>query len=178
MLGIVTVYAQQMPVPVEDQAPLFFKILSFNRNLKVKSGDKLTIAVIYQEKYRSSKVAQNEFVAFVKNNKELQINGFRVKCVPVDLADLTAPVSSLNLKEIDAFYVTPIRAFDITEICRLSRTRKIITMSGVPDYVSEGISIGLDIEDEHPKILINLNAARSEGIDFNSQLLKLVKVIE
>ncbi len=174
----VALLAQQMPVTIESQVPLLLKILSFDRNLKAGSDNKLTIAILYQEKYRSSKVAMNEFMDFIKSNDGFRVNNYPVKAIPIELGDLNEPRTTSLLKDVDVFYITPVRAFDVHDITRISRSRKITTMSGVPDYIHEGISIGLDLVNERPKILININAAKSEAVDFNSQLLKLAEVIE
>lgn len=169
---------QQMSLSVEEQAPLLLKILSFDRTLKTKSADNLTIGVLYQDKFRTSKMAANEFVSFLKDNNDLHVNKLKVKCVLINLADLNDQKATTILQNVDAFYIAPLRAFDIYEITKISRAKKIATMSGVPEYINAGISIGLDLVAEHPKILININSAKSEGIEFNSQLLKLAEVIE
>ncbi len=178
ILCSVILHAQQMPVTIESQVPLLLKILSFDRNLKVKSGNKLTIIILYQDKYRASTLAMNEFMDLIKDNDDFHVNNHPVKVVPIELGDLNDSRTISILKDADVFYITPVRAFDIHDITRISRSRKITTMSGVPDYVPEGISIGLDLVNERPKILININAAKSEAIDFNSQLLKLAEVID
>jgi hypothetical protein len=52
-----------------------------------------------------------------------------------------------------------------------------MTFSGVPEYVEEGISVGIDVKNNKPLIVINIKSAKLEGIDFNSQLLKIAKIL-
>jgi iron complex outermembrane receptor protein len=59
----------------------------------------------------------------------------------------------------------------------VSRAKKIMTLTGVPDYVELGLSVAIGIKGRKPQITINLPAAKAEGINFSSQLLKLAKVI-
>jgi hypothetical protein len=51
-------------------------------------------------------------------------------------------------------------------------------LTGVPDYIYNGISVGIDIKGEKPEILINLKSSKLEGADFSSQLLKISTIIE
>lgn len=70
-----------------------------------------------------------------------------------------------------------LRAVDLKTITRVSRARQLTTWTGVPEYVEEGISIGIGLSGERPLILINRSASRLEGVDFSSQLLKQAQVI-
>jgi hypothetical protein len=65
----------------------------------------------------------------------------------------------------------------IEDIVAISRARKITTITGVPEFVKKGIALGLTLRAERPLVLVHLPAARAEGADFNSQLLKLARVL-
>jgi hypothetical protein len=41
-----------------------------------------------------------------------------------------------------------------------------------------GISIGFEVKGQSPEIVINLQSAKAEGMDFSSRLLQLARVIE
>ncbi len=79
--------------------------------------------------------------------------------------------------DIDILYITPLRATGIKEIIRACGAGKILTLTGVPEYVTDGVAIGIGIKGEKPRILINITSAKNEGSDFSSQLLKLAMVI-
>ena len=78
---------------------------------------------------------------------------------------------------IRVLYVAPLRAVAIGEVVAISRARKITTLTGVPEFVEKGIALGIALRAERPLILVHLAAARAEGADFNSQLLKLARVL-
>jgi hypothetical protein len=78
---------------------------------------------------------------------------------------------------IRVLYVAPLRAVAIEEIIAISRARKITTLTGVPEFVEKGIALGVALRAERPLILVHLASARAEGADFNSQLLKLARVL-
>ena len=66
----------------------------------------------------------------------------------------------------------------IDNIIDISRREKIITLTGVPEYVNMGLAVGIDIRENRPQIVINMSAAKAEGADFSSQLLKLSKIVD
>ena len=52
---------------------------------------------------------------------------------------------------------------------------------GVPDraaLVELGVTIGVTIESARPKLLVNLEASKPEGLDLTSQMLQLAEVIK
>ncbi len=168
--------AYDMPVPVELQYPLFLKILTFDRNLKARVGKEIVIGIVYQGKFKSSLRVKDEFVNVIKNSPIKNVQEIPVKQVSINI-DESDLKSFISKEKIDALYITPMRAMEIESIIKLSREKKIITLTGIPNYVKVGLSVGIDAKDNQPQIVINLSGAKGEGVDFSSQLLKLAKVI-
>jgi hypothetical protein len=166
-----------MPLPVEDQVPLFVKILNYDRSLKNRNDDKVVIGIIYQEKFRKSDLTKEEFINSIEDISENTINGKHVECIPIEVSNLYNLERIIDSKNISVLYIAPLRSVEINRIYHLSRQKKIITISGVSQYIREGISVGLELVDEKPKILINRRASKYEGIDFTSQLLRLAILI-
>ncbi|MEO8348073.1 MAG: YfiR/HmsC family protein [Acidobacteriota bacterium] len=169
--------AAEMPVPPQMQASLFAKILTFDRNLKVRAGKDLRIAVLYQKKVRSSLEAQEEFVRAMCGDPGQRIEGLALTCMALEWTDAADVEAALVQNGIRFLYVAPLRAVAIEEIVAISRTRRITTLTGVPGYVEKGIALGLTLRAERPLILVDLAGARAEGANFNSQLLKLARVV-
>ncbi len=169
--------AQEMPLPVEDQVPLFVKILNYDRSLKNRGDDKVVIGIIYQEKFRKSDLTKEEFLNSIEDNSENTINGKPIECVSIEVSNLSNLERIIDNKNISVLYIAPLRSIEINRIYNISRRKKIITISGVSRYVRVGISVGLELVDEKPKILINRKASKEEGTDFTSQLLRLAILI-
>ena len=169
--------AQEMAVPVDIQVPLFLKILTFDRNLKERAGDEIVIAVVYQGKYRSSLNVKDEFVKLLQEAAVKNIDGIPIRCVPLDIGERTDPQNTIAEHNADLLYITPLRAVNTEAITAASRAKKKPTLTGVPDYVESGLAVGIGIKGDKPQIIINLPAAKAEGADFSSQLLKLAKIL-
>lgn len=67
----------------------------------------------------------------------------------------------------------------LAEVLAYSRGEKILSVTGHPDLVDEGVSLGFGIgEDNKPKIILNVNASLEEGLDWNPAILKIAKIIK
>jgi hypothetical protein len=168
--------AQETVVPVDIQFALFSKILSFDRNLKNRVGDEIVFGILYQGKNATSLEIKKEIekvVPFIK-----QIDDIPIEFEWIDLSAKPDAESAFSGSRSNIFYLTPLIHTDIKTIIKWSRRRGIITLTGVEEYVEQGLSIGIALKEKKPWPVINLPAARAEGADFDSKLLNLSKVIE
>lgn len=80
-------------------------------------------------------------------------------------------------KKISVLYITNDGTNMPKGISQVTQSKKILTITGRVDYVNQGISVGLGVKEEKPKIVINLSSAKAEGSNFSANLLKVCKVI-
>jgi hypothetical protein len=170
--------AQDMAVPMNVQVPLLLKILTFNRAQPLKTGDEVVIGIVYQGRFRTSLNAKDEFLKEMGSSSTMRLHHKPIRCLPIDLGDAGDLAGAMAGAHVDFFYVTPLRAVAMDIIAGVSHAKKIVTLTGVPDYVEAGLAVGIDSKGEKPLIVINIKAAKAESADFSSQLLKLSKVIE
>ena len=170
--------AQEMPVPVELQLPLFTKILTFDKNLERRAGDSLRITVVYQKLYRYSDNTREAFFSNAGIMGLRKINGIPIVLLSHDLHTAEELQKFISEQKIDIIYIAPLRAVPVDEITGLSRELKVLSISGVTDYMQQGVSVGLDIKGDKPEILINKNNSGQEGADFSSRLLHLARIIK
>ena len=169
------VTGQEIPVPVRTQMSLFRTLLSFERNHTVEDGDRIDVAIVYQSKFRKSLAVQEEIVLFLKENNKP--GGISFQLIDLDL-DGDASQGILLKKPFAAFLICPLRSVSVTVITEISRRRKVLSMSIVPEYVKKGVSVGIDLNGDRPLILINRASAKLENADFDSRLLHLAKIID
>jgi len=173
------VSAQDMDAPAEVQIALLYKILTFDRRLGDRApGDDIVIAVVYQRGYRASLVARDQVVDAIKRMGTSTISGHPVHWVTMELDESESLRLSLTRIRVDVIYVTPLRGVDLAPIMTAARAEGVTTFTGVPRYVERGLALGVGLARERPQILVNLIAARAEGSDFTSQLLRVSKVVE
>jgi len=170
--------AQEMPVPVDVQYPLLLKILTFDKNLKARVGNEIVCGIVYQKKFRTSLNVKDELLRVIDSLALRQIDGIPVRYIAIDVGDDFILENAILENNVNVLYIAPVRALDIGKITAISRSKRLLTLTGVPEYVESGLSVAIAARGEKPQIMINLNAAKAEGSDFSSQLLKLAKIID
>lgn len=171
------VTAQEMALPAETQWSLFDRILAFDRTFPERLEDGLVVGVLLQERYRASINARDEFIAASRAIPARVLFEDRVRFVSLELTSPGELRRRLEEEGVDVLYLTPVRAQDISQISELSERLGIVTLTGVPEFVEEGIGIGLGLRGGRPEILVNLGVCRSAGMNLGSELLKLATVI-
>lgn len=173
-----TAQAVEPGVPVEVQLPLLLKVLSYDRRLEPPAPDETLIAVIYQRLYPASADCMDEVMAVARRFGLRTVHGVPFRLVAFDLDG--QGLEGLARQGFRAVLVAPLRGFDVAQISRLTRERGWLSLVTVPEYVDQGLSVGVDRLGDRPVILINLQAARAEGTAFSSRFLSLrvVKVVE
>jgi hypothetical protein len=156
-------------VPMDVQIALFVKIWKFDRTFK--PGPIVKVAVLYQQKYRPSAIAATQLMSAI------QSANLAIHCTLIDLEEQATLRDRIPISGVDLYYVTPLRAIDVRAIAEISRTNRIRTITGVPDYVASGLAVGIGLLNQRPQIIVSLQAARAEGADFSTPLLKLSHVI-
>ena len=167
--------AQDMEVPVTLHIPLFFKVMSFDRAFRIRTGRSLVIAVVYQRGNRASIEARDEALRAIARTPK-GADGVERHGIAVDL-DSESLSARLIRESADVVYITPLRSIDIRTIVSAAEAAGASTWTGVVGYMGQGVSVGVRLEGDRPRIVINLDAAHRQRINFSSELLKLAEVI-
>jgi hypothetical protein len=178
MLWMGTLHAQEMAIPLNVQFPLLLKVLSFDRNLKPRAGDDIVIGIVYQKHFRTSLNVKDELMTMMDEPALKHLEGIPIRPVLIDLASDTDVASAISRSKVNILYITPLRAVAMEDIAVISQAQRILTLTGVPEYVESGLVVAVGTKGEKPTIIINITAAKAAGADFNSQLLSLAKVIK
>ena len=170
-------FNDEADLSVAVQFPLILKILQFDRNLAERAGGEIVIATVFQGRYRASSRARDDV-----RRAAAAIPGQRVADLPVRVVDIDLEQvklkDALDQLDVDVLYVAPLRATDIATIAGVTRELQIASITGVEEYVHQGIAVGIDVFQEKPRVLVNLNASKAEGVDFSSRLLSLAQVVK
>jgi hypothetical protein len=165
--------ASAEPVPEARQADLLLKVLTADRNFMARSRGGPTIGVLYERSSRFSRDAAERFAAEVRRLESSGETPARVALVDISVPDsLEAGIAASGA---DALWVAPLGHPDVARIARLARTRKIRTAAGLTAYVDAGLAVGFEPERGAARVVVNVEAARAEGADFSSKLLRLAR---
>jgi len=173
------VAAQGMVQPASVQVPIILKVLTYDRQFEARTHGAVTIGIIHDPTDPVSARAMNDvsevlYGARDKTVKQLPIRYFQIEYTGrADLDRFSAE------KAISVYYLTPgLSADAVGQILEVSRARSITSITGVPELVDAGVSVGIGERRGRPQILINLPASRSEGCEFDASLLRIATVIK
>lgn len=62
---------------------------------------------------------------------------------------------------------------------KYTRAKKILSVSGIPDLVNSGITLGIGLGDDgKPSILLNIESSKEENLVWNPAILKIAKTVK
>jgi hypothetical protein len=162
---------------VEKEVPLLLKILTYDRALDDRVADTLTVSVLYKEGDRISKESAGDVYNVLESytNKTLAGRPLASRLVPIDEKIVLRVL--LDSLPSGAFYLSSGLEDQLQTILDVSRRAGVATLTGTGLYVYSGASVCVSSDVEHP-VVINLQASRAEGIDFDARMLRLFHVIE
>lgn len=178
LLACVPAAAQEMPVPVETQAPIFLKVTTFEKRIADAKGRDFVLGVVFQSGYRLSVAVKEKFMDIAGREASSGPAGRSLKIVPLDLDGKESLDAMIRRAGVAALYVAPLRAFDVAEIAGVTRRAGVLSLTGVPAYVEAGLSITLMLNQDRPRIVVNLVAARAEGAELAAALMNLATVFQ
>ncbi len=178
LLTLECLHAQEIAVPVNVQYPLFLRILTFDRKLKARVGSQIVIGILYQARFKASSTVKDELLKVIDDSGTKSVDDIPITVCLLDFRDDLDLEANMAKYGIDILYLAPLRAASVANIVRLSRAKKVTTLTGVPHYVDSGVAVGIGIKGQNPQIMVNLPAAKAEGMDLSSRLLKLAKVLK
>ena len=60
---------------------------------------------------------------------------------------------------------------------QFTKDNSVLSVTGNPDLIEKGVSLGIGIEGKKPKIFVNLASSKAEGVNWNPAILKLAKKV-
>ena len=176
LLGLLPAPARAEDPPVSQQALLLLRILAYDRELKNRSGGKkVVVAVAYRPGDKSSEEARARVVGALQDAAD----NTTVLGMPVIVVSLAAD-GGLDDRVASArpaaLYLCPGLEDSAAQIVPVTRKRSVLSFSPRPDPVKNGVAVGLSVRGLRTAILVNLAAARAEGVDFESAFLRVAEV--
>lgn len=170
-------HAEKMALAADKQVPLLLKILTYDRQFEQKAGSEVVIGIVYAAADADSAPAMESLSATLsgfagKTVKKLPIKYWQI---PYSTPDRLEAI--VKEKGINVLYVCPGNDKNLPAIVKLAHGGRITTLTGIPEYVKKGLSVGVGERSGKPQIYINLDASKAEGSDFDASLLRIAEVV-
>jgi hypothetical protein len=164
--------------PPGQQALLLLRILAYDRKLRERTGgERVVIAVTAKPGDRSSDEAAQRMVrALGELARTTTVLGMKVDVVIVPFDP--GLEEALKKGRFAALYVSPGLDDSVGLITPLTKRTSVMSMSPRPGPARDGLAVGLEVRDKRTAVIVNLQAARSEGVDFETAFLRVAEVIK
>ncbi len=141
-------------VPEKLQAAIFIKILAMSKELN--GGEEISIHVV------------NAPDAAAELRKAVGRKIGKSMLVAVSEGSTTPSLhpSALYIGARD----------NMNELLRYCRENRVLSITGAPELVARGVTLGVGMYGDRPKILLNAAATNAEKITWNPTLLKISKI--
>jgi hypothetical protein len=155
-------------------ALLLVKALSYERRLAETKGSSVGIAVLYAQDNGASAAEAQEWLRSFQTLGALQVHGVPVQAwaVPYDPERAAEFVRGHGVDVLLACDGTPFAA-----VAGLAREHRILSAGDKPAGIASSLSLGVIVEKDKPRILINMRAAKAEGAVFSAKLLQLAELL-
>ena len=151
-----TCFGQNIAVPENIQAALLTKVLKYNP--QIPQNSKIKILVVYNN---NTVLDKDEFIKGLGSSMVVKT--------------ITSKELEKNISEFDVVYFME----GISGFSKICRNNKVLSVTATTRFVEEGeMSLGFGIENNKPKILVNLTSLDMEGQSFSSDILRIGKIFK
>lgn len=162
---------------VEYQVPLILKLLTYENTLMALHRQTIEMGVVYRPKDPESNRTFQRFRDQMKLYEDRTVHDRRLVLVSIPVAAADSVAAVIRRASVDVVYIGPGFDADLSSIKTTTRSRKILSVTGVPSYVEAGLSVAVVRRGDQAGITLNLDASKEEGRDWNASLLQLCRII-
>ena len=166
-------------VPLDLQAKLLLTALTYDKNMQKKTDEQLDIAILYFPWIKQSREEAENFSKTLEQFKDKQIGGRSFNTLLLSYNGDAGFKEKIAGKHVEVLFIAGGTEPQLKEITRVTREAKILSCTSKSEYVSAyGVTIGVGMKDNKPKIYLNLSSAKSEGADFSAKFLRVAEIVE
>ncbi|HYU16258.1 MAG TPA: YfiR family protein [Candidatus Acidoferrum sp.] len=167
--------ARAESVPFELQADLMKKVVRFERGFVARCGPEVDLLLVMRDGDTRSERAAAQLAPALRALGA--IAGKPVVLAVLRYSTAAALKDAVVRGRVDLIYLTPGLEPDVSAIAATLEGVPVITVAGDGGEVDHGAVLGFELVSARPRISINLGQARKQGLDFNSDLFRLARVV-
>jgi hypothetical protein len=165
-------------VPARNQAQLVLRVLIYDRNLKVRAGEVVRVAVMFRAGDAASEAERDALLAAYREGAhELVAQGLPVKVEAVAWSDAAGLAAQLGGRRFAALHAGRTLAPAAQELAQAARTAKTLGFAPALEMVESGLAVGLVPRGDRAGLVVNVAAARAEGADLDPVLLQMAEAV-
>jgi hypothetical protein len=177
-LAAISAAALAGDLPADQRAKILMRVLTYDRQIESRqSGGAVFVGVLYAPADRASVKEKDAMVAALGALKALKIKGYSLEFAAMPYKDAGALKAQAGLRRITALYVCSGLSSALGDVRAFAEGAKVATMSGSEAYTRAGLAFAAVEKGGKGEIIVNLKAAKSQGLDLDAALLRLAVVL-
>ena len=170
--------AQDRRLPVKTRVAILLKALTYDHNLKARCEGGVRIGVVGLSGNETSMTIATETYKEIKSKSGKKVSGLSIETTQITAASAADIAAVVNSNQLNNLYFAPGLEPMMNATLKLSRRKKILTLSGESGHAQTGVAIIVVLRGKKPKILVNTEAATQQGAALDARLLRLAEVIQ
>ena len=178
LLALPAARAAEPDVPFDIQVKLLCAALTYEQTIQKDTKAPLTIGILYFPGVSHSQDQAEQISKAFSAFKGKTISGRSLNTMMIAFAGNDALTKKLSGHTIQVLYIADGTTEACRDITRLTQSLKVLSLTSDVALVTEcQVALAVGLEDNKPRIYLNLPAAQAEGADFSSKLLRVVTII-
>jgi len=167
--------AQEIDVPLDLQTAIFYKALDSDENLSAREGDLVIGIVTDEDTVGRVSMLTYEFGKLASRTVQGKTIG---DVVAINGSDPDELPGNLEMAGVNVIYL-PMGAqrFTTQAAVAYAKQNQLLTLGGSIKLARRGVAICLTVEDGKITVVLNLRAARLQGMQISEALIGVAKVI-
>ena len=165
-------------LPPDLQTKLLLTALTYEKNLKDNAVDQFGIGILYFPWFEQSKKEAKSFFKALKifQDKKIGVRSFNVFLFTYNGdAGIKEKIAG---KHLEVLFIVGGEKRMLKDITELTQKEKILSWTNNTEYVTScGITMGVGLKENKPKIYLNFTSAQREGVDFSSKFLRIAEIV-
>jgi hypothetical protein len=167
-------HADSSAVPADVQATLLAKLERYDRSFTRRAGELARVLLVVKPGHTKSAVAAEEMKSAL--GRLPAIGGLPHKEFVQEYKSAESLATRCRTERFAVVYLMPGFDTELRDIRAALAPLDILSLGASPEYVTQGLVLGFELEAGAPKILFNLEQARKQRVDFPADVLRLMKV--
>lgn len=170
------VQAHDTDVPIALQVELLARLLWYERELQKSASNEVVALVIERRGDPESTHAAAQLTAQFDRIKAL--GGKNVSHARVSYESTEQIRKVVEQRRPYLIYLSKNLGGIAQQLAALFQGRALLTVSADASDTSHRAVLGFELESSKPRIVLNLKQARAQNLDFNAQVLRVVRVLQ
>ena len=160
------------------RAALVFRILSYDRNLRERTSERVTVLVAYRDGDRRSEAESRGIVGALNAlGRRTRIAGLPGRAIPHRFQGAGDLQRAVTRERAAAVYVCAGLSEAVSDISRVARSQDSLSLVGERALARRGLGVAIAAEEGTFKLIVNLRAVREEGARLDAALLRLAEIL-